>query len=609
MPTSNKLKITDLEFDTIKDNLITFLKSQSQFQDYDFEGSGLSVLVDLLAYNTHYMGFYANMLGNEMFLDSSSLRESAVSHASHLNVIPTSVKASKAYLNFTFTPSGSPTSLTIAKGTKFTTSIDGNSFTFVTNKTTSVLRSVGGTYTTSNLEIIEGKILNKAYSVNGADTTQRFILPNENIDTATIAVTVQKSDNDSSVEIYTDGNAVDVTTIKSTDRVFFLQEIEDAKYEITFGDGAVGKQLSDGNIIFIEYIVTAGSAADKANTFVASGSVGNLNSENYTLTTANASIGGANLQTIESLKYLAPKLYQAQGRACTKEDYKAIVLRDKPDIESIVVYGGEDADPIQYGKVFIAVKPSGNNVFSVATKEAIKTNILKKSNVVTVTPEIVDPIYFYLLIDTTVNYDPVTNLTDEVTLKTNIDASIQNYLQTNLERFDQKFRYSKLVQDIDNTSSAIRNSRSTIKYRQLITPAVMNTPVTYTQNFNNALEKGSLKSTSFVATDGNTYSMVDDSAGAIKLARTTSGVLVSPSVYFTQTNGSTTQGSIDYTTGQIILTSLRPVAITDGTLSIKLTVTPEQNNSDITPKWEQLLTYDVTDTEAITISMVAETII
>ena len=609
MPTSNKLKITDLEFDTIKDNLITFLKSQSQFQDYDFEGSGLSVLVDLLAYNTHYMGFYANMLGNEMFLDSSSLRESAVSHASHLNVIPTSVKASKAYLNFTFTPSGSPTSLTIAKGTKFTTSIDGNSFTFVTNKTTSVLRSVGGTYTTSNLEIIEGKILNKAYSVNGADTTQRFILPNENIDTATIAVTVQKSDNDSSVEIYTDGNAVDVTTIKSTDKVFFLQEIEDAKYEITFGDGAVGKQLSDGNIIFIEYIVTAGSAADKANTFVATGSVGNLNSENYTLTTANASIGGANLQTIESLKYLAPKLYQAQGRACTKEDYKAIVLRDKPDIESIVVYGGEDADPVQYGKVFIAVKPSGNNVFSVATKETIKTNILKKSNVVTVTPEIVDPIYFYLLVDTTVNYDPVTNLTDEVTLKTNIDASIQNYLQTNLERFDQKFRYSKLVQDIDNTSSAIRNSRSTIKYRQLITPAIMNTPVTYTQNFNNVLEKGSLKSTSFVVTDGNTYSMVDDSAGVIKLARTTSGVLDSPAVYFTQTDGSTTQGSIDYTTGQIILTSLRPVAITDGTLSIKLTVTPEQNNSDITPKREQLLTYDVTDTEAITISMVAETII
>ena len=608
MSTSDKLKITDLEFDTIKDNLKTFLKAQSQFQDYDFEGSGMSVMVDLLAYNTHYMGYYANMLGNEMFLDSSSLRESAVSHASHLNVIPTSVKASKAYLNFIFTPLGTPTALTITKGTKFTSSINGVAYTFVTNKTTTVLRSTLGTYTTSDLEIREGKILNKYYTVN-TDPTQRFILPNANIDTATIAVTVQKSDNDSSVEIYTDGNAVDVTTIKSTDRVFFLQEIEDAKYEITFGDGAVGKQLSDGNIIFIEYIVTSGTTADKANTFVATGTVGGLGSENYTLTTANAAIGGADLQTIDSLKYLAPKLYQAQGRACTKEDYKAIVLRDKPDIESIVVYGGEDADPVQYGKVFIAVKPSGNNVFSNATKESIKTNILKKSNVVTVTPEIVDPIYFYLLIDTTVNYDPVTNLTDEVTLKTNINTSIQNYLQTNLERFDQKFRYSKLVQDIDNTNNSIRNSKSTIKYRQLITPAIMNTPVTYTQNFNNVLEKGSLKSTSFVATDGNTYSMIDDSVGAIKLARTTSSVVDSPAVYFVQTDGSTTHGSIDYTTGKVILTSLRPLSIVDGTTSIKLTVTPDQNNSDITPKWEQLLTYDVTDIEAITISMVAETII
>ena len=609
MPSNNKLKITDLEFDTIKTNLKQYLKSQSQFQDYDFEGSGMAIMIDLLAYNTHYMGYYANMLGNEMFLDSSSLRESAVSHASHLNVIPTSVKSSKAYLNFTFIPTGSPTTLTIAKNTKFTSSIDGIVYIFVTNKTTSVLRSIEGTYTASNIEIIEGKILNKQYTVNSANNVQRFILPNANIDTSTISVVVQNSDVDSTVETYTDGNAVDVTTIKAIDKVFFLQEIEDQKYEITFGDGAVGKQLSHENIVFIEYIVTNGTDADKANTFVATGTVAGLGSEKYTLTTATAAIGGADIQTIDSIKFQAPRLYQAQGRACTKEDYKAIILRDRPDIESIVVYGGEDADPVQYGKVFIAVKPSGNNVFSNATKESIKTSILKKSNVVTVTPEIVDPIYFYLLIDTTINYDPVTNLTDEVTLKTNINTSIQSYLQTNLEMFDQKFRYSKLVQDIDNTNNSIRNSKSTIKYRQLITPIIFNTPVTYTQNFNNALEKGSVKSTSFVATDGNIYSLVDDSDGIIKSARTTSGVVDSPAVYFVLTDGSTTQGSIDYTTGKVTLASLRPLSIVDGTTSIKLTVTPEQNNSDITPLREQLLTYDVTDIEAITISMVAETII
>ena len=253
MPSSDKLQITDLEFDSIKANLKTYLKAQSKFQDYDFEGSGMAVLIDLLAYNTHYMGYYANMLGNEMFLDSSTLRESVVSHAKHLNVHPTSRKAPKAKLNFTFTPAGTPTSLTIAKDTKFSTSVNGVSYIFTTNEATSDPRSSTGTYTAQDVEIIEGTILNKSYTVNGANKTQRFIIPNPNVDISTIAVKVQKSVSDSEVYTYADGNALDVTTIKGTDRVFFLQEIEGQKYEITFGDGTVGKALIDGNIIFIEY--------------------------------------------------------------------------------------------------------------------------------------------------------------------------------------------------------------------------------------------------------------------------------------------------------------------------------------------------------------------
>jgi hypothetical protein len=610
MPTSNKLKITDLEFDTIKDNLKTFLKAQTQFQDYDFEGSGMSVLVDLLAYNTHYMGYYANMLGNEMFLDSSSLRESIVSHAKHLNVMPTSKRAAKASLDFTFTPTGTPTALTILKNTKFTTSISGISYTFVTNQTTSIPRSGSGTYSVSNVEIVEGKILNKAYTVNGADSTQRFIIPNANVDTTTIAVTVQNSATDSGVAIYTDGNSVDVTTIKGYNKVFFLQEVEGGKYEITFGDGAIGKQLSDGNIVFIEYIVTTGSAANLASTFTAVGSVASLNSASYVITTNTAATGATEAQTSESLQYQAPKLYQAQGRACTKEDYKAIVLEARPDIESIVVYGGEDASPIQYGKVFVAAKPAGNNVFSTASKEAIKKSILQKVNVVTVTPEIIDPVFFYLLIDVTVNYDPVTNLTDAETLKTNINTSIQSYLQTNLEKFDQKFRYSQLVQDIDNTNTAIRNNKTVLKYQQRITPAVFDTPATYNLYFNNALEKGSVLSTSFTGTDGFTYCLTDDSMGNIGATRLDdAGAIVLPNLYLIQPDGGTWQGTVDYTTGTVVLNSFRPLAITDGTSSINFNVVPDINNSDITPLREQILTYDVTDLEAITINMVAETII
>ena len=608
MPSSNKLNITDLEFDGIKENLKTFLKNQTQFQDYDFEGSGMSIMLDLLAYNTHYMGYYANMLGNEMFLDSSSLRESVISHAKHLNVHPTSVKASTATLDFTFTPTGSPIALTIAKNTKFTSSLNGVSYSFVTNKTTTVPRTSGGTYTAIGVEIWEGKILNKAYTVNGADDTQRFIIPNAGVDTATITVKVQNSTTDSDVEIFKDGNAIDVNTIKGSDRVFFLHEIENQRYELTFGDGAVGKQLSDGNIIFIEYIVTSGTAVDKMSIFTAVGQVAGLNSESYTLTTNQAANGGADIQTIESIQYQAPKLYQAQRRATTRDDYKAIILEQRPDIESLVVYGGEDADPVQYGKVFIGLKPNGNNTFSTATKEAIKNSILKQVNVVTVIPEIVDPIFYFLLVDVIVNYDPVTNLTDENTLKTNINTSIQNYFQTNLEKFDQKFRYSQLVQDIDNTDDSIRNNKTTVRYRQLISPTTLNTPATYTINFNNELEKTSIVSTSFTATDGLTYSLVDDSVGNIQLAKTTNGVVDLPKVYFTQPDGSTTQGTIDFVTGKIVLNSFRPLSITDGTTNIKLTVTPKINNSDILPLREQILTYNVTDSDTINISMVAETI-
>ena len=591
---SNKIAITDLEFDTIKSNLKSYLSAQTTFQDYDFEGSGMDVLMDILAYNTHYMGYYANMIGNEMFMDSSSLRESVVSHAKHLNVIPTSVTSPTAYLNMTFTPTGSPVSLTIAKNTKFTTSISAISYTFTTTSATTILPAAG-VYSVTNLAIKEGKILNKSYTVDLANTLQRFIIPNANVDTSTISVTVQNSSSDSTVVAWADGNSLDVTTITSSQKVYFLQEVEEGKYELIFGDGAVGKQLSDGNIIFIEYLVTGGVAANQASSFTAVGSVAGLTSANYTLTIATAASGGAVSESINSLKNNAPKLYQAQKRATTKDDYKAILLAERNDIDSITIYGGEDASPPVYGKVYIAIKPAGNTSYSNTAKDDIKTSILKKTNVVTVIPEIVDPIFYYLLITTTINYDPVTLLTSENTLKSEIDTSITNYFTTDLQKFDQKFRYSVLTKKIDNTDSAIRNSKTSLKYQMWITPVTLATVSTYTMEFNNPVTKGSISSTSFTASDGNTYSLIDDSAGVIKNTKITSGVVDSPAVYFTLPDGSTTQGTIDYTTGKVILSNFNPYTITDGTTSIRMNVTPETNNQDITPLREQILTLDSTD--------------
>ena len=605
---SNKIAITDLEFDTIKSNLKSYLSAQTTFQDYDFEGSGMDVLMDILAYNTHYMGYYANMIGNEMFMDSSSLRESVVSHAKHLNVIPTSVTSPTAYLNMTFTPTGSPVSLTIAKNTKFTTSISAISYTFTTTSATTILPAAG-VYSVTNLAIKEGKILNKSYTVDLANTLQRFIIPNANVDTSTISVTVQNSSSDSTVVAWADGNSLDVTTITSSQKVYFLQEVEEGKYELIFGDGAVGKQLSDGNIIFIEYLVTGGVAANQASSFTAVGSVAGLTSANYTLTIATAASGGAVSESINSLKNNAPKLYQAQKRATTKDDYKAILLAERNDIDSITIYGGEDASPPVYGKVYIAIKPAGNTSYSNTAKDDIKTSILKKTNVVTVIPEIVDPIFYYLLITTTINYDPVTLLTSENTLKSEIDTSITNYFTTDLQKFDQKFRYSVLTKKIDNTDSAIRNSKTSLKYQMWITPVTLATVSTYTMEFNNPVTKGSISSTSFTASDGNTYSLIDDSAGVIKNTKITSGVVDSPAVYFTLPDGSTTQGTIDYTTGKVVLSNFNPYTITDGTTSIKMNVTPGVNNQDITPLREQILTIDSTDSTAIVVNMVAETII
>ena len=609
---SNKIAVTDLEFDSIKTNLKNYLSAQSQFTDYDFAGSGMDVLLDILAYNTHYMGYYANMIGNEMFLDSSSLRESVVSHAKLLNIMPTSATAPTAKLNFTFTPSGSPTSLTITKNTKFTSTVDGVNYNFTTVKPTT-LYPVSGVYSVSNVEVKEGNLLTKSYTVNLADTAQRFLIPNANVDTTTINITVQNSANDSTVFTYADGNALDVTTITSTQRVYFIQEVEDQKYEIFFGDGAIGRQLADGNIIFVEYLTTSGTLANKASAFTAVGTVAGLTSGNYALTVGTTAVGGAAIESINSVKHNAPKLYQAQKRATTKDDYKAILLGEREDIESIAVYGGEDADPPVYGKVYIAIKPTGNAAYSSATKDDIKTSILKKTNVVTVIPELVDPIYYYIIVDTVVNYDPVTLLTTEDSLKATIDSTINSYFLSDLQKFDQKFRYSVLTKNIDNTSQAVRNSKTTIKYQLRITPATLATTSTYTLEYGNAITKGSLISTAFTASDGNTYTLIDDSLGSVKLVRSTysNGTVTvdSPAVYMTLLDGSTNQGTIDYDTGKVVLNNFNPYTISDSSSNIKATVTPSVNNADISPIREQILTTDTNDAAGITVTMVAETII
>ena len=331
------------------------------------------------------------------------------------------------------------------------------------------------------------------------------------------------------------------------------------------------------------------------------------------MTTALAATGGAAIESMKSLKNNAPKLYQAQKRSTTKDDYKALLLQERPDIESISVFGGEEASPPVYGKVYIAVKPTGNTSYSNTVKDDIKTTILNKSNVVTVIPEIIDPIFYYVLVDTVVNYDPVILLTTEDVLKASISTSINSYFTGSLQKFDQKFRYSNLTKIIDNTDNAIRNSKTSIKYQMRMTPQTLGTTSTYTLEFNAPLTKSSVVSTAFTTSDGNTYYLLDDGAGIIKVVRAvyTNGVVTawSPTTYFTIADGSQNQGTIDYDTGKIVLNNFNPHTILDGTAYIKFTVTPDTNNQDVTPLREQILTTDTTDTAAVVVTMISETTI
>ena len=303
---ATKLDISELDFDTIKDNLKTFLSQQDEFRDYDFEGSGMSVLLDILAYNTHYLGFNANMLANEMYLDSADLRSSVVSLAKQVGYTPTSATCSTANINVVVN-NGVGSSITMSRGTKFTSSVNGQSYTFVNNADISVIPG-DGVYTFSNVELKEGSLLNFKYTANTTDIDQRFLIPNDNVDTTTLTVKIQNSSSDSITNTYSLANGI--TALDSTSKVYFLQEVEDGRYEVYFGDGVLGRAVADGNIVILDYIVCNTDAANGASSFTLSGTLDGF--ANVTITTNSGAAGGSDQESISSIKYNAPRDYTAQ---------------------------------------------------------------------------------------------------------------------------------------------------------------------------------------------------------------------------------------------------------------------------------------------------------
>ena len=589
---ATKLEISELDFDGIKSNLKTFLSQQNEFTDYDFEGSGMSVLLDVLAYNTHYLGYNANMLANEMYLDSADLRSSVVSLAKQVGYTPTSCTSSTATLTV-LVNDATGASLTMSRGTKFSTTVDGQSYSFVNNADVSIT-PVSGVYQFDNLTVYEGSYLNYKYTANTSDIDQRFIIPNDSVDTTTLTVKVQESSSDATTNTYT--LATGITGLDSTSKVYFLQEVEGGRFEVYFGDGVTGKTIADGNIVILDYINGNRDAPNGATTFTLSGTIGGFSSA--TITTVSNASGGTGLESISSIKYNAPRDYSAQDRAVTAEDYKTLVKGLYANAQAVQVYGGEDAATPDYGKVYISIKAKSGSNLTTATKESIVQS-LKSYAVASVTPVIIDPETTFITLVVNFKYNSGITTKDVSTLQTNVLTKIASYNNDTLEDFAGMFRYSKLIEAVNAADTSILSNITTVKMYKYFTPT-LNSALKYTLSFNNALYNphsghnssggGIISSTGFKI-DGDTtneHFLDDDGAGVLR-------------VYYlsgtTRVYTDSTYGTVDYATGEVVLTSAHITSISnvDGATSTQVRVFATPSSNDVVPVRNQVLSIDTSN--------------
>ena len=586
---SNKLVVSDLDFDNIKSNLKAFLQDQPEFSDYNFEGSGFAVLLDVLAYNTHYLGFNANMLANEVYLDSADIRKNIVSLAKMLGYTPSSVRAPSANISIVVN-NATGSSLTMDKGTTFTSTVDGTTYQFVTNQE-STITPLDGVYRFSDISIYEGTLVTYRYTVDSTDVDQKFIIPSVNADTSTLKVTVQNSSVDATSSVYT--LATGVRSLDNTSKVYFLQETDTGKFQIYFGDGVLGRKLSDGNIVILEYVVTNKEEANGAATFTLSSSIDGFS--NVSITTNSVAQGGSEAESKESIRFNAPLQYAAQDRAVTATDYETLVRSLYPNALSISAWGGEEDETPVYGVVKISIKAASGSTLTNQTKTEI-VNSLRQYNIASVRPVIVDPETVSVILNSTVRFDSKLTTKTAATIKSEVISSLTNYNTNILQRFDGIFRYSKVTGLIDDADASIVSNITTVRVRKSFTP-ILNTSTRYDVYFRNAFynphtghnaDMGGILSSSGFKIDGNNNEMFldDDGSGIIRRYYFDGGVRV---------YANNTQGTVDYTTGQVTLNSLNITSISNirGASSsvVEITVTPSSN--DVVPVRNAIVEIDI----------------
>jgi hypothetical protein len=567
MANNKRITVTELDFDGIKTNLKNFLKGQTEFQDYDFEGSAMSVLMDILAYNTHYNALYNNMAINEMFLDSARKRNSVVSISKMLGYSPRSATCSKA--NVTVTISGGsnlPVNLTLPAYSPFTTTVDGTTYTFYTTGTVTI-NKIGTTYTFYDLEIVEGTPLKFNYTVSEG---LRYIIPNTNVDLKTLKVRVQENSNSNVYEAWTEaGVLVDVA---NDSNAYWVKEIDDGLYEMTFGDDNIGRALTNGNIVHLDYFVSSLDAPNGARSFTYNGST-LLSGSVVSVTVVDYANNGADKETVDSIRFNAPRTYAAQNRAVTPDDYKALIYANIPQAQSVTVWGGEDNDPPVYGKTFICVKPRNATKLTTVQKAEIVSSVLSSRSVVSVIPEIVDPEYINIALNVTVYYNEQSTVKTASEIASAVRGAVMEYNNTHLQTFDGVFRYSQLSKLIDETDPSIVNNITTVLLRRKLSPRY-NTSAQYILNMINPILSTGLPESSFSSTgfyisgSDQIHYLDDDGVSYVRLWRYgDNGIKI---IVDNQL------GTIDYTRGYIDIRNLNIVALAD--VDFEISIRPLSND-------------------------------
>ena len=590
MARAHRLDISELDFENIKSSLKRFLSNQTQFKDYDFEGSSMAVLLDLLAYNTHYLAYNANFVANEMFMDTAQLRSSVASLAKLVGYTPNSARAPIADLKLVIND-GTGSTITIPAGTKFSSAIDGLTYTFVTVGD-HVVQPIDGVYTAQSLEVYEGTYVSYNYTVDTSDIDQRFLIPSDRADSTTISVAVQNSASDVTTSTY--NKATSITELNGDSKVYFLQEAEDGQYEIYFGDGVIGKKLDDGNIISISYVVTNKTEANGATSFSLSGSISGFT--DVTITVNSSAQGGAEPETLQSIKTNSANFYASQDRAVTVEDYKTKTKQLYANVQSVSAWGGEDNDVPFYGRVYISILPTSGSNLTESTKSRIITN-LKKFSVASVTPVIVDPEITNIILRSSIKFDAGATTKVSDAIKSDVITTITNYNANTLQSFDNMFRHSKVIGLIDDTDESILSNVTTVQLRKSFTPT-LGSSQKYSIAFSNALynphsghasDGGGILSSSGFKIDGNTtdvFFLDDDGNGNVRRYKMDGSA---------RSYANNTQGTIDYSSGLVEVNSLNVSNIENirGAASTVIEITVKPNSNDIVPIRNQVLDIDV----------------